>query len=394
MAETRTPSSEEAGTDGPPHALRAYEPGLDGIRAIAISGVLLFHSAGLSSLGGWFRGGAVGVSIFFTLSGFLITSILLRDINEHGSVRLAGFWGRRIRRLAPAQLVTVLACVGAAEAGWIQLYRGDAIAAVWSATNWRIITADPTVWLVSALGPLGQTWSLAVEEQFYVVVALMAFVAARTRQPVRNLTIVFAAVAVAAFVLANQVVDWFPHLEFGTEVRAGELAIGCLLAVAVRRWRPLLEGRSRLLDLAGVVAIAVLIWLLLTADWEPPWLLRGGFAVVSVATSVAILAVLAHGMVSRVLGFAPFVWIGKLSYSLYLVHWPAMLAISAERFGVERWSLVALQLAIVFVLSIILHVCVENPIRARNDVSDGVTVIVWLAASVAVSAIAFTFALS
>jgi peptidoglycan/LPS O-acetylase OafA/YrhL len=391
MADTRTPSADAAVVEGHRYQL-PYEPGLDGMRAIAIIAVILLHACGSALLPNWFRGGAIGVSIFFTLSGFLIMSILLRDIGDDRSVDLGRFWSRRIRRLAPAQLVTVLATVAVSVIGWKEVYRADAIASTWSVTNWRVTTAPHPSWVQTALGPLGQTWSLAIEEQFYIIVAILTFGVARTARPVRNLGAMFAVIIVMSVVLANTITDWFPHLEFGLEMRAGELAMGCLLAIVLRRYPSFLHGRERAADLAGAVAVGALILFLLFADWDPPWLLRGGFTVIAVTTSVAILGVLAHGTVARALSAGPLVQIGRWSYALYLVHWPVILVLTAKRVGHDRWALVAVQVAVIFAMAILLHLLVEQPIRNRTDVSARTTVIAWIAGLLFVTAICIIFA--
>jgi peptidoglycan/LPS O-acetylase OafA/YrhL len=392
MADTRAPSADAAVVGGHRYQL-SYEPGLDGLRAFAILGVVLFHATNAAGLPNWFSGGPTALTVFFTLSGFLIMSILLRDVGDDDrSVDLGRFWTRRIRRLAPASLVTIVAVVAASELGWMQVYRGDAIAATWSVTNWRMTTAPFPSFVQTSLGPLGQMWSLAVEEQFYVIVALLTFAASRTARPIRNLTILFVAIIVMSIVLSNTITDWVPHLEFGLEMRAGELALGCLLAVGMRNHGHLLSGRVGLADVAGAVAVVGLVLFLLFADWSPPWLLRGGFTVVALVTAVAIVAVLAHGTASRLLSLGPLVQIGQWSYSMYLVHWPVLVSLTPQRTGLERWPLFALQLAVTLALTIALHLLVEQPIRNRTDVSARTTVIAWVAGLVVVTAICIIFA--
>jgi peptidoglycan/LPS O-acetylase OafA/YrhL len=400
MAETDAPSVDANDSDdandadvveGHVYEL-GYEPGLDGLRAFAIIGVVLYHATNSAALPNWFRGGPITLTVFFTLSGFLIMSILLRDVGGDRSVDLGRFWSRRIRRLAPAQLLMVVATVAASELGWMQIYRADSLAATWSVTNWRMTTSPLPSFVQTSLGPLGQTWSLAVEEQFYVAVALFTFLASRTARPVRNLAILFGAITVMSIVLANTITDWLPHLEFGLDMRAGELAIGCLLAIFMRRHGSVLVGRERLANLAGAVAVVGLVLFLLYADWTPPWLLRGGFTIVAITTAVAIVGVLAHGTVDRVLSVNPLVLIGRWSYALYLVHWPVLVSLTPNRTGLDRWSLLALQLVVMFVLSIAMHLLVEQPIRNRTDLSTRTTVIAWLGALLVVTAICVIFA--
>ena len=392
MAETETPDVDATEVKARGFRL-SYEPGLDGLRAFAIIGVLLFHATNSAGLPNWFEGGPITLTVFFTLSGFLILSILLRDVDQDNrTVDLGRFWTRRIRRLAPAQLVTILAVLGASELGWLQVYRADSIAAVWSTTNWRMTTAPFPSFVQTSLGPLGQMWSLAVEEQFYIAVALLTYAAARTARPIRNLTVLFSGILVMSIVLSNTITDWLPHLEFGLDMRAGELAMGCLLAIGMRTHGHLLIGRERLANAAGAIAIVALVLFLLYADFTPPWLLRGGFTIVAFTTAVAILGVLAHGSVDRVLGVRPLMKIGDWSYALYLVHWPVLVSLSPKRTGLDPWPLFALQLAVTAALALALHLLVEQPIRSRTNLGTRATVILWLAGLLFVTAVCIIFA--
>jgi peptidoglycan/LPS O-acetylase OafA/YrhL len=364
----------------------AYEPGIDGLRALSIVGVLLFHACATSSLHGWVRGGNLGVSVFFTLSGFLITTLLLVEHERSGRLDLRRFWSRRIRRLAPASLSVVFSVVVLSTTSWFDLRRADAMAAIWSVTNWHVIIGGQDRLLQTIVGPLGPTWSLAVEEQFYVLLALGVWLAGRTTRPSRSIAIGSLAVIVVSVALANLASDWSPRLEFGTDIRSAELAVGCLLAVIVRTRRPWLEDRSDLADVAGVLAIFGSIALFLTAG-TAPWLLRGGHVLVALVSAVTIVSVLAHGRVHRAMSVAPFVAIGRWSYSLYLVHWPVFLVMNADRVGLDGVALVVSKLAVALVLSIALHHLVEQPLRG-SSASASTIFGAWLAASLAVSVLA------
>ena len=363
-----------------------YEPGIDGLRAVSITGVFLFHACATSSLAGWFRGGGLGVSVFFTLSGFLITGLLVRDIDARGTVDLSRFWGRRIRRLAPASLAVIVAVVLIGQTSWLAVHRSSVVAAVWSATNWHAIAAGEGRVLETIVGPLGPTWSLAVEEQFYLALSLLVWLISRTGQPIRNLAVVFAGVIPVGIALANLVGDFGPRLEFGTDVRAPELAVGGLAALAHRRWASRVD-HHRLGDVIGFAAIVVIVGLFLTADYTPPWLLRGGFTLVALVTTALVFGVLTHGRLDAALSVRPLVWLGRVSYSLYLVHWPAILVLRAGRVGVDGWALVMIKAAVSVVLAGAVHHLVEQPVRARHGISTKTTVLVWLAASAAVTAL-------
>lgn len=373
----------------------AYEPGLDGLRAVSIVGVLLFHGAATSGLDGWFRGGNLGVSVFFTLSGFLITTLLLTEHERAGSIDMGRFWTRRIRRLAPASLtvvvtVTLLSAMSAMSAmsawSWFDLRRADAWAATWSVTNWHVIAGGEGRLLQTIVGPLGPTWSLAVEEQFYVLLAIGIWAASRRRRPAVAVAVGAVAVVVLSVLLANTVSSWSPRLEFGTDVRAGELAVGCLLAVVVRRRRDGLAARASGLDLVGAVGLVAIAMLFTTAG-TAPWLLRGGHVALSLVWAAVITAVLAHGRVAAWLSWAPMVQVGRWSYSLYLVHWPVFLVLTPDRTRVDGVPLVVLKVAVAGVLAVALHRLIEQPVR-RWQAPVSSTVLAWLAASGAASLLA------
>ena len=367
-----------------------YEPGLDGLRAVSIVGVLLFHACATSSLTGWVRGGNLGVSVFFTLSGFLITTLLVTEVDRRGRVDLRRFWVRRIKRLAPASLTVIAVVVAVSRTSWLAARSGDAIAAIWSATNWHVIAGGEHKLLQTIVGPLGPTWSLAVEEQLYVVLAVGVALAARRRDARRVLTVSFALVAVAAVVLANVVSTWNPRLEFGTDVRAGEVAVGGLLALAVLRspaWR---AARTTTLDRSGWFAVAAIVGLFLAADYTPRWLLRGGFVLVALVSAVAIAGVLAHGSLARVLGTRPLVAVGRWSYSIYLVHWPLFLVLTPDRTHLHGVALVSVKVAVAVVAAVALHHLVEQPVRRSRITDTRRVVVTWLVASVALTAIAAT----
>src|SRR4051812_42501007 len=204
---------------------------LDGLRGLAVAGVLAYHCGF-----GWARGGFLGVSLFFTLSGFLITSLLLAERSEHGRIGLRGFWARRARRLLPAALLAlaVIVAFGATVASGSQLrgLRGDVLAALAYVANWRFVLAGTSYGaLWSAPSPVQHFWSLAIEEQLYVVLPLaVAGTLALGRGRRRPLLAVLGA-GLGLSVLATFLVHDQLRAYYGTDVRAGELLIGALLAV-------------------------------------------------------------------------------------------------------------------------------------------------------------------
>jgi peptidoglycan/LPS O-acetylase OafA/YrhL len=365
-----------------------YEPGLDGLRAVSIVGVLLFHACATSGLTGWWGGGNLGVSVFFTLSGFLITTLLVTEGRRTHRIDLGRFWVRRIKRLVPASLTVVTAVMVLSRTSWSSARSDDVLAAVWSFTNWHVIAGGEGKLLQTIVGPLGPTWSLAVEEQLYVVLAVGAALATRRVNAERILAAAFVIVIVASALLANVVSSWNPRLEFGTDVRAGEVAVGGLLALGVLRSAAWRAQRATHIDRIGWAALVALVVLFLTADDTPRWLLRGGFTVVAMVSALAVAGVLAHGSLSAALGRTPLVAVGRWSYSLYLVHWPLFLVLTPERVHVRGVALVVVKVAVAGVFAVALHHLVEQPIR-RSAVSDTRRVVgSWLVASSVLSIVA------
>jgi peptidoglycan/LPS O-acetylase OafA/YrhL len=358
-----------------------YEPALDGLRALAIAAVVLFHGFATSGFSGWVRGGGLGVSVFFTLSGFLISSLMLDQLADGGRLALGTFWMHRIRRLVPASLVVLALVVLGGAADWLSIRPGDVAAAAWSATNWHVIASGQSNLLRTIVGPLGPTWSLAVEEQFYLLLAVLFAWVGR-----RFVAVVCVAAVGASVLIATFASDWSPRLEFGTDVRAAELAVGVLLAIAIRRW-PAWRRFTSTYDVAGWLCLAGTLALFAFADYQPPWLLRGGFALVAVVWAGLLLGALSHSSFAAVFGWRPLVAVGRMSYSVYLVHWPVFLVLSADRTGLHRWALLGVRLVAVAVVAVALHQFVERPVRQWSP-KPRVAVGSWMVGSAGVCVLA------
>jgi peptidoglycan/LPS O-acetylase OafA/YrhL len=346
-----------------------YRPGLDGMRALAVAGVVLYH-AGVS----WMPGGFLGVDVFFVLSGYLITSLLLAERARAGRVGFKAFWMRRARRLLPAVLLVVFVCLLAASTiarDDLSRTRGDALSSVVYLTNWHLIIASHSYF--NAFGRpslLQHLWSLAVEEQFYLFWPLVLL---------GSLTLVgrrWTIVLTLLLALASTALMWGLYnpngdpsrVYYGTDTRAATLLVGALLAFA---W-PLgeLSGEvsrraSRMLDGIGLVALLAVLALFSRAHDYDPWLYRGGFLLVALCTAV-LIAVVVHPAASlgRALGWRPFRWIGQRSYGIYLWHWPVMML---SRPGIDvpwRGTFVILaQIALTVALAALSYRYVEMPIR-------------------------------
>ena len=347
---------------------------LDGVRGAAVLAVLLFH-------GGHLEGGFLGVDLFFVLSGFLITSLLLVEMRGTGHVGLVAFWARRARRLLPALflLLAGVALYAAVVAAPEELHRirGDAWATLAYVANWRFIVSGFDYFaLFTAPSPLNHTWSLAIEEQFYVLwplvmVAVLAVGRARGRtdaEATSRRTFVVS-LGLAMLFTVGALGLWFTtqdetRVYYGTDTRAPSILIGAALG-AFLVWRgPARSPRlRRIVEGAAIVGALVIVgaWLRLSGVN----VYRGGLLVCALA-GAAVIASAAHpepGPVARVLGVRPLVGLGLVSYGVYLYHWPIYLWLDEARTNLDGWPLFALRLAVTLGVALASYRFVEQPIR-------------------------------
>ncbi|HEY5098412.1 MAG TPA: acyltransferase [Acidimicrobiales bacterium] len=349
-------------------ALRRYIPQFDGVRAVAISAVVAYHL-------GHLRGGWVGVDIFFVLSGYLITSLLLDQERPPGS--LAGFWGRRARRLLPAVLVLLAALSLYAWAGGAGLVpaqlRAPALATLFYVANWQQIAAGHSYFArYLSVGPLQQTWSLAIEEQYYLVwplliLAITAATRGRRRGVLLGCTL---ALGVASAVWMGVAAHWLgPNRAYlGTDTRAWELLMGGAAAMV---WPPVAgdgSERHRWWSALAVVGVLGVVIGAATAGGPPAWIWDGGLvAIAACATLVVVGALRApRGVVAVVLALGPVRWVGLISYSLYLWHWPVIVLMTPDSIGRSGGPLLAARLGSMVALSCASYYLVERPLRRAD----------------------------
>ena len=347
----------------------AYQPALDGVRALAVAAVLVFHARP-----DWLPGGFLGVDAFFVLSGFLITSLLLAEQQRSGGIRLVAFWGRRARRLLPALLLVLVATVGIGRLILAETERAalrqDAFAALGYVANWRMIYRGGDYF--AATGPaslLQHTWSLGIEEQFYLVWPLLVLLAVRTARPRAAVLAVSLAGAAASTVLA--VLLYQPDADpgrvyYGTDTRASALLMGCALAAVLAGTASSAGSRARrLLAAAAVPATALVAWAWARADGDDTWLYLGGLTGLAAAVAVVLgyLVRVASGWGARLLSLAPLAWLGKVSYGVYLWHWPLYGLLTAERTGLTGVTLTGVRIAATLAVAAVSFSLVEQPIR-------------------------------
>ena len=345
----------------------AYQPALDGVRAFAVLSVFAYHLDA-----GWAQGGFLGVDAFFVLSGFLITSLLIGEFARHGGIGFAGFWARRARRLLPALLLVLLAvaayAVLAAPADQLDRLRGDGLATLFYGANWRFIASGQSYFdLFSEASPLRHMWSLAIEEQFYLVWPLITFAClrlARGRHWLLGLVCgTGAGASIAAMAALYDPVDP-SRAYYGTDSRAHLLLIGAGLALALARWRPRGAGRSTVNALGMAGALACVGFWTFVPD-TAAWMYRGGYAVFGLCVAAVITSAIQPGRFAlrSFLSLAPLVWIGRISYGLYLWHWPVIVVASPARTGLDGPSLTILRVVLAFAFATASFYLVEQPIR-------------------------------
>jgi len=344
-------------------------PALDGLRGLAVAGVLAFHA-------GHLVGGYLGVDLFFVLSGFLITSLLLAEGRASSAIDLVRFWSRRARRLLPA-LAGVMVAVAAyawllADPVELARIRGDGLATLAYIANWRAVVSEQDYFdLFISPSPLQHTWSLAIEEQFYLAWPLVVYGAVRWRRG-RPLAATVGGIAVVGAVAS---VAWMAVLHdggdanrvyYGTDTRVASILVGAALAAWLAAHGPVRTTASRWAvegaGLLGVVALAV-AWTSVEGSTEG--LYRGGLFALALATA-AIIASAAHpraGPLARTLRLAPLRWLGLASYGVYLWHWPIYIVLDERRTGIDGWPLVMVRVTVTLVVAAASYVLVEQPMR-------------------------------
>ncbi|MDI4646070.1 acyltransferase family protein [Cohnella hashimotonis] len=350
-----------------------YMPGLDGLRAIAVIAVIAYHLDF-----DWASGGLLGVGVFFVLSGYLITDQIASELNREGRLNLKGFWLRRARRLLPAMLLVmaaVLLYLLLFDRDRLPSLAGDVWSAVTYTSNWYLIFHHVSYFeSFGPPSPFGHLWSLAVEEQFYLLWPLLLPAAAMLlgRRGRTALAITAAAVVSAVLMAVLYVPGEDPsRIYYGTDTRAFGLLLGAALALVwpSGRLSTGLSRRSRAgLDAIGIAALAaVLLMIRCTSEYDS-FLYRGGLVLLSLCAA-ALVAVLAHpdSRFGAWLGCGPMRWIGKRSYGIYLWHYP-VIVLSEKQVNTDGPEplRIALQLAVSVILAALSYRFVENPIRRRG----------------------------
>ncbi len=409
----RDPSGRAKPTPFPLPEKQSRWSALDGVRALAVMGVIAYH-AGVK----WVPGGLLGVDVFFVLSGYLITSLLLREVRGGGHVDLRAFWARRARRLLPALLLVLIAVMlwAALDRSLdIRSIRLDVTSALLYVANWRFAYSHQGYFSSAAApSPVLHLWSLGVEEQFYLLWPLLVagvvafvrlgprlarFVARRPasdptgsgRRSVFTLAVAGAAASTGWLVYGALHGTDASRLYYGTDTRALALLTGAALAAClplpkspravrtnihvVRRW-----------SLVGALALGGLVYIFVTISGQDRLLYRGGFLVVAVLVALVIATLIRapRGPLSRLLGMPPLAHIGRISYGLYLWHWPVILFADNARTGLTGVALLWTRIGISLALAELSYWLMERPILAgfmpgRRLAAAGLVSVIMLA---------------
>jgi peptidoglycan/LPS O-acetylase OafA/YrhL len=333
-------------------------------------------------------GGFLGVSLFFTLSGYLITTLLLREHAEHGEISLRRFWVRRARRLVPVALAglalaTLVAWWTRAKGG-LPAVSGDVRYAAANLANWHQIGEGADYGdALTAPSPVTHYWSLAIEEQFYLAYPVVAAVALRYRR--RALTALLL-LATAASVIAQLLTSSVNRAYLGTDTRLAELTVGALLATYLAARRPHAHRRRwDALGIAGLVALGV-AWA--TVELGDERLFEGGLLLHALVAASVIAAARHGGRLPRLLGQPALASLGLLSYGVYVVHFPLYLLLTPDRVPVAGPTLLVVRIAASVALAAGLHWLVERPVRWGGSLPGWHGALGWATATAAVVVLA------
>lgn len=379
-----------------------YRPALDGMRAVSVLTIMLYHVPYE-----WVTGGYWSVNVFFIVSGYLITGLLLKELDKWGSIDLVGFYARRARRLLPA-LLLMLVVVSLA---WPRILgddtpstiRGDGLATLFYVANWRMILTGQSYFDqfgTTAETPFKHAWTLGIEEQYYLLFPILMIVLFRAfgrRGRGKILAVMIGLAVLSALVMAKVYVPGSDpsRVYYGTDSRMQDILVGAVLAVGMsmldRRRMVAWAERNRpwVIGVGWVVVALTGYWFF----WIPAsgWVFYGGYLVFDTMFAVLIASVelLPGSSVARLLSWRPLAWIGMLSYGLYLWHYPLFVVLTPDRVHLSGIPLQILRFGLTFAIASASYYLIENPIRkgALRKLGHKVSTLVPVAA-VAATAIA------
>tara|TARA_B100000902_G_C27287277_1_gene905135 strand:+ start:288 stop:2171 length:1884 start_codon:yes stop_codon:yes gene_type:complete len=317
---------------------------LDGLRGLAVSAVVVYHAWPSILPGGW-----IGVSVFFTLSGFLITQIVDRD-HELTRASMANFWGRRARRLLPAVIVTVMAVVAVVAAADRNILRDvaeEGLAATFYLHNWWSISETGGYWEIfnSDPRPFAHLWSLSIEEQVYLFWPLLIVIFGLRK-----------ALVVGAVVVAVGLTIWWGDADayFATPFRFTEVFVGAALAYVVKSY-----SRFKVLGFPALIAATGILWGVFVLGESDPFVTKGALLLIAGAATILTGYSLRETKPNVLMGSAPLAWLGQRSYAIYLFHWPFLELLEVSPFIAVALTLIAAEIS---------HHALEWPIRTARRI--------------------------
>lgn len=342
----------------------------------------------------WATGAFLTIPTFFTLSGFLITSLFLVEWEQSQRIHLGQFWARRLRRLMPAALLTLagMGLFGAfvADADQLARLRADVLSALFYVANWHFLVSNVAyAHLFTAPSPVQHFWSLAIEEQFYFAYPLVVVVGLRvgsgSKRVLGGVLIALVGASILTSVLLTASGSTSDRIYYGSDTRAAELLLGGFAAILLSG-RKIENATARgALEWLGVAALLSMIGIWATVPLGSRWLYSGGFAAYSLLSTVVVAAaVQPEGAVRALLSIPALRWIGRVSYGAYLFHWPVFLWLTKERTQLDAPSLFALRFAVAFGLAELSYRFLESPIRSGRRLTGWRPFVATAAAFVAV----------
>jgi peptidoglycan/LPS O-acetylase OafA/YrhL len=335
-----------------------YVPALDGLRGAAIISVMIFHTGACCLKGGatYLNGGFIGVDIFFVLSGFLITTLLIQEFDGYGSVNLKNFYIRRALRLGPALVALLIVfCL----VSFVALNKEDAnsnytdaIISLFYLSNWaRAFSIHPPDYL-------GHTWSLSIEEQFYIFWPIILLTMLRVSKKRLHVVYFAAAIALLSWVLRVLLqMDSTPPVRIynGLDTRVDTLMVGCTLGILFSSGLVSDNAKKilqKLLIVIAPVSVAILLAISMRGDWRDPRMYYLGFVVVELMTAVLVVDVLVNpqSIVRKFLSMKWLVWIGSISYGLYLWHYPIYRTM--DDLGFHFWTIITVGSLVTFIVAL------------------------------------------
>lgn len=341
-----------------------YITGIDGLRALAVLMVLSYHLKLPFA-----KGGLLGVTVFFVISGFLITRILILDIENTYTIDLKTFWLRRIRRLLPAVLTMVTVLIFATAVFNRVLFTKacpDLLSVIFGYNNWwQILNQVSYFENAGAPSPLTHCWSLAIEAQFYLLYPLLLMFLARFRESRKwsaRVTFVLALISMGLMWLMFDPAKDPSRVYYGTDTRAFSLLFGAFLALSEDSERFSERMSPALCDVVGGISLAGLLYMMIAIDGYSSFLYKGGQGLASVLTMVVVFTITnKEGMLSRILSVYPLKWVGDRSYGIYLWHYPVILLVSnGEK---STWWMTIIEVLITVLLTELSYEFIETPIR-------------------------------